>query len=396
MPAHVTQHHLRRQDLRARIDVVLAGVLRRRAVGRLEHRDRVAHVGTRGDADAADLGGERVGDVVAVEVERRDHRVLGRAQQDLLQEGVGDDVLDDDLLAALRVLELAPRTAVDLGRLELPLREPVAPVAEGPFRELHDVALVDERHRGLVVIDRVLDRLSDQPLRALARDRLDADPRGRREADLLDAEVVLQDLDEALGLVAFGLELDAGVDVFRVLAEDHHVGLLGLLDRRGDSLEILDRPQAHVEIELLAQGDVERTDAAADRRRQRALDRDHVVAQDLERLGRQPDVGAVDAGRLLAGVDLHPVDLLLAAEGLGDRRVDHLDHHRGDVEARAVALDVGNDRLVRHRQREVGVDLDLLPGFGHLDVLIHENGAPLGAAVVAMQPEILSRMTHHE
>jgi hypothetical protein len=39
--------------------------------------------------------------------------VLGRAQQDLLQEGVGDAVLDDDVLAGLRVLELAPRAAVD-------------------------------------------------------------------------------------------------------------------------------------------------------------------------------------------------------------------------------------------------------------------------------------------
>ena len=36
-------------------------------------------------------------DVVAVEVERRDHAVLVRAQQDLLQERVGDDVLDDDV-----------------------------------------------------------------------------------------------------------------------------------------------------------------------------------------------------------------------------------------------------------------------------------------------------------
>ena len=130
MPAHVAQHHLGREDLRAGIDVILAGVLRRRAVGRLEHRHRVAHVRARGDADAADLRGERVGDVVAVQVERRDHRVLGRAQQDLLQEGVGDDVLDDDLLAALGILELAPRPAVDLDRLELLLREAVAPVAE--------------------------------------------------------------------------------------------------------------------------------------------------------------------------------------------------------------------------------------------------------------------------
>ena len=94
-----TQHHLGRQDLGARIDVVLAGVLGRGAVRGLEHRHRVRQVGARGDADAADLRGQRVGDVVAVEVQRRDHAVLGRAQQDLLQEGVGDHVLDDDVAA---------------------------------------------------------------------------------------------------------------------------------------------------------------------------------------------------------------------------------------------------------------------------------------------------------
>ena len=126
------------------------------------------------------------------------------------------------------------------------------------------------------------------------RDRLDADARGVREADLLDAQLVLQELDQLLRLVALGLELDAGVDVFRVLAEDDHVGLLGRLHRRRHAGEVLDRAQADVEVEFLAQRDVERADAAADRRRQRALDRDHVVAHRLERLRRQPDVGAVD------------------------------------------------------------------------------------------------------
>ena len=48
------------------------------------------------DADAADLRGERVRDVVAVQVRRRDHVVLARAQEDLLQERVRDHVLDHD------------------------------------------------------------------------------------------------------------------------------------------------------------------------------------------------------------------------------------------------------------------------------------------------------------
>jgi hypothetical protein len=94
----------------------LVGVLGRGAVGGLEHgvAGDVVDVAARGDADAADLRGQRVGEVVAVEVQRGDHVVLGRTQQHLLQEGVGDGVLDDDVLAGLlRVLELAPRAAVD-------------------------------------------------------------------------------------------------------------------------------------------------------------------------------------------------------------------------------------------------------------------------------------------
>src|SRR4029079_4914522 len=39
-PPHVAQHHLAREDHRARVDLVLMGVFGRRAVGRLE--DRVA------------------------------------------------------------------------------------------------------------------------------------------------------------------------------------------------------------------------------------------------------------------------------------------------------------------------------------------------------------------
>ena len=64
------------------------------------------------------------------------------------------------------------------------------------------------------------------------------------------------------------------------------------------------------------------------------------------------------------------MDLALAAVGLGHRRVDHLDHHRRDVDARAVALDVGNDRIVGNVEAKVRVDGDLLAAGGHLDVLV--------------------------
>ncbi|ABA48963.1 Hypothetical protein BURPS1710b_1109 [Burkholderia pseudomallei 1710b] len=372
-PAEVAQHHFGRQDFRTRVHVILARVLRRRAVRRFEHRDRIRQVRARRDADAADLRGERVRDVVAVQVQRRDHVVFGRAQQDLLQERVGDRILDHDLVARLRVLELHPRAAVDQLGAEFLLRERIAGVTERTFRELHDVALVDERDRLAVVVDRVLDRLAHEALGAFLRHGLDADARGLREADLLHAHLFLQELDDLLRLLGFGRPFDAGVDVFRVLAEDDHVGLLRLAHGRRHALEVLDRAQADVQVELLTQRDVQRADAAADRGRERPLDRHDVFLQHLQRLFRQPHVRAVDLRRLLAGVDLHPVNLLLAAVRLLDRRVDDLDHHRRDVEARAVALDVRDDRLIGNVEREILVDGDLVTAFRNLDVLIRHD-----------------------
>ena len=61
----------------------------------------VVDVGSGRDADATDLRRQRVADVVAVEVHGGDDLVLGRPGQDLLQEGVGNDVLDDDALGSL-------------------------------------------------------------------------------------------------------------------------------------------------------------------------------------------------------------------------------------------------------------------------------------------------------
>src|SRR3546814_19620564 len=100
-------------------------------------------------------------DVVAVEVQRGDDIVFGRAQQDLLQEGVGDGILDDDLATRLGILELAPRAAVDQLGAEFFLRQLVAPVTAATFGELHVVALVHQRDRRSVVVDGVLPGLDD-------------------------------------------------------------------------------------------------------------------------------------------------------------------------------------------------------------------------------------------
>ena len=72
----------------------------------------VVDVGTRSDADAANLSSEGIGDVVAVEVHRSQHAVLAGPSQHLLEHSIGDDVLDGDLSVGSRVGHGAPRSAV--------------------------------------------------------------------------------------------------------------------------------------------------------------------------------------------------------------------------------------------------------------------------------------------
>ena len=217
--------------------------------------------------------------------------------------------------AGLAFGDLAPRAAVDLdGAVEV-LGDLVAPVAEGAFRELHDVALVDERDALALVLDRVADGAVDEPLGAEVADRLEADAdldadvalgradafelllpalRGvlRAEADLLEllGEFCCEEVEDLLRLGRAAGVLDAGVDVLGVLAEDHHVHLLRVLHRRGHAGEVAHRAEADVEVEHLPQGDVERADAAADGRGQRALDADEVLLERVDGVVGEPVV----------------------------------------------------------------------------------------------------------
>src|SRR5690606_10032040 len=312
-----------------------------------------------------------------VQVQGSDHIVLGRTQQDLLQHGVGDGVLDHDGLAGVRVLELHPRTAVQQLGAELVTRHFVAPLLEGTFGELHDVALVDDGHGAAIVVHGVLQGLAYQALGAFQGNRLDADAAVLGEADFLDAHFLGEELDDLLGLGGASLPLDTGVDVFRVLAEDHHVHVTRLLPRARHAFEPANRTLAHVQVQLLAQGHVQRADAAADRSGQRALDGNDVVANGFQGFLRQPGVLVVDLGGFLAGVDLHPGDLALTGVGFLDGSVDDLDHHRADVDADTVTLDERDDGVVRYVQGHVGVDGDLLAVRRHLDLLVSHAGLRL-------------------
>src|SRR5437016_1767597 len=289
--------------------------------------------------------------------------------QDLLQEGVGDGVLDEDLAGRRLAVALLPRHRLVA---ELALGQRVAPLHEHAFGVLLNVALVHERHVAPVVLDGIADGGADQPLRPLLRYRLDADGGRVREADLVDLHLALEELDDLLGLGRPLLPLDAGVDVLGVLPEDHHVDLVRPFHRRRHALEVLHRAQADVEVEHLAERDVQRAEAFTDGGGERALERDQILADVVERLlGQQVGraVGAVDCVRLLAGVHLHPRDLLLAARGLRHRGVEHADGSAPDVGPGPVTFDERDDGMIGHSQLAV-LDGDLV-ARGDLDPASH-------------------------
>src|SRR5690606_22788125 len=148
-------------------------------------------------------------------------------------------------------LDDVPGPAVEFDRAELLGREGVAPLHEGPLGELHDVALVDERDALAPAFDRVADRGADEALGPLLAYGFDADAGRAGEADLAVelGEGLLEEVLELLRVLAAVLELDAGVDVLGVLAEDDHVGQLRLLDGAGNALEVADGAEADVEVE---------------------------------------------------------------------------------------------------------------------------------------------------
>ena len=161
---------------------------------------------------------------------------------------------------------------------------------------------------------------------------------------------------------------DTGVYVLGIFAEDDHVSVFRTFQRGFDTLEIAHRSHAGIQVELLAYGYVERTDAATDRRGQGTLDRDDVILHRRQGFGGQPFVFTVDARGLFAGIDFHPRDLALPGVGPLDRGVHHVDHDRRDVDADTVTLDVGDNRIVRHVQAQVFVGGDRLSVGWNLDM----------------------------
>src|SRR5207344_3320653 len=96
--------------------------------------------------------------------------------------------------------------------------------------------------------------------------------------------------------------------------------------------------QADIQIEDLAQRDVERAEATADRRGEWTLDPDEVFAELRDRVFGQPITRVVEG--LLAGEHLEPLD---RATVLLRRSIEHELGCGPDVDAGAVAFDERDD-----------------------------------------------------
>ena len=180
----------------------------------------------------------------------------------MLEHRIGNAILDHDFSVRFRSTHFRFRNR---NVRKFLTRNLVTPILERAFGELHDVALVDERDAVALRRQGVKNRFADQPLRSEFRNRLDAD--GRVLANLR-ARTALHRVEKTNhALRAFGARrpLDPGIDVFGVLAKDHHVDFFRLTNRRGHALEVAHRPDAGVEVEHLTQRDVQRSDSAADR-----------------------------------------------------------------------------------------------------------------------------------
>ena len=305
----------------------------------------VVDVGTRGNTDTTHLGGQGIGAVVAVQVQRGHHGVLLRVDENFLQEGIADAILDDDAVG-----QLAPGAIADGFGTELAASQVIAPVAEATFGELHDIALVHQGHIRAVRFNGILDSRTHQTLRAFLRYGLDAETGGLRETNLVGTlrEFGRKPVKEFLCFGRAALKLDTGVDIFRILAEDNHIHLLRGFHRGFNSLEVAHRAHAAVEVEPLAERHIQRTYTLAHRRSQRSLDTNQQVAESFHGLIGQPGTHRIKS--FLAGQHLLPNKSALIAIGCAYRGINHALGSAPDIRAGAVADDMGDDGEIRHIQ----------------------------------------------
>lgn len=91
--------------------------------------------------------------------------------------------------------------------------------------------------------------------------------------------MALEQFEEVIAFVGAAFEFDACIYIFGVFAEHDHVDLLGVFHRRFDAVEITYGAQANEKVKILAKGNIQAPDAAADGCGQRPLDANQVTAE---------------------------------------------------------------------------------------------------------------------
>lgn len=145
------EHERGAQDEGAGIYFVLTGIFGRGAMRSLENGCAIADVRARRHAEPAHLRRAGVGEVVAVEIGRRKHRVLIGPQEELLEHRVGNHVLDHDLAG-----HGVPAGYGLVG--ELFSRELVTPILKAALGELLNVTLVNDGYGGQIAGNGIPDR----------------------------------------------------------------------------------------------------------------------------------------------------------------------------------------------------------------------------------------------
>src|SRR5574344_833617 len=97
-----------------------------------------------------------------------------------------------------------------------------------------------------MVLNGILTRRTYQTLGAFTRDGFHTERRSFREAYFCYAHLLVQKFVEFICFGRTCLPLSAGIYIFRVLAKDVHVDLLGLFHRRNDPSEPANRTKTHI------------------------------------------------------------------------------------------------------------------------------------------------------
>jgi hypothetical protein len=130
---------------------------------------------------------------------------------------------------------------------------------------------------------------------------------------------------QALDYPRYDLMLEAGIQIFSVLAHDDEVDRL----KSGrDARQIPDRSQICVQVERFAKPDVDTGESVRDRRGDRSLQRDLVATNRVDQLDRQRFPGPLDrqhASQLAVPFDRH-------AGGVEDAH-DRISHFGADTVA---------------------------------------------------------------